>query len=362
MSTKIIVGTVAGLAVLAGGAIVAARMGTEKPEQNETTRLANVQGDAVQVEKAPVIQPRIILDEREIPETPVDGEGAGANDRNGFQRNGGQFGDRQNMMADMLARFDTDGDGELSEEERQAAREAFRADREARRQQWLLEQYDKDGDGVLSAEEEAQREADEAEREAEREARRAEAQQKALAAYDSDGDGVLSDAEKQAGRDARRDYMMQQREAMTARFDANGDGEITGDERRMIGETMRSVFGEMQFVRQFDSNGDNSITVADMPAYMDLFYASDRQADVNRDGVVDEADLADFQQRALTPPNQDLLDAMAAFNNAPPPVDGEGDFGRGRGGPGGGGFQRGGGDTRGGSQQRGGDQQGRQRE
>ncbi len=330
MSAKIIVGAVAGLGVLAGGAIIAARMGGSQADKTDAATLATIQGSAAEIDETPVERPQIILDEREIPETPVDGESSAANDRNGFQRNGGQFGDRQNMMADMIARFDKDGDGELNEEEREAAREAFRADREARRQQWLLDRYDADGDGVLSAEEEAQREADEAAREAEREARRAEAQKKALEAYDSDGDGVLSDAEKQAGRDARREYMMQQREAFTAKFDTDGDGELTGDERRVIGETMRDVFGEMRFVREFDANGDNSITMSDMPAYMDMFYAGDRQADVNRDGVVDEADLADFQLRATTPLDQSVIEAMNAFNNAPPSVDGEGDWGRGR--------------------------------
>lgn len=54
----------------------------------------------------------------------------------------------------MLEQFDTDGDGQLSEAERQAAREsgAFAGGRgrgEQRRQQ-ILEEFDADGDGQLS--------------------------------------------------------------------------------------------------------------------------------------------------------------------------------------------------------------------
>ena len=327
MSAKIVVGSIAVLGLVAGGAVIAARMGSNAQDPADTTTLATAQGQALEVDTTPAEKPKIILDERETPDTADEGTEPG--DRNGFQRNGGRFGSRDSMMANMLERFDKDGDGELSEEERQEARKAFRAEREQRRQQWLLDQYDKDGDGVLSEEEQAKLDADRAEREAERARRDAENKQRAIEAYDADGDGVLSDAEKQAGREARRDYMQEQRKAFTARFDTDGDGEITGDERMAIRETMGTVFGEMRFVRDFDANGDSQITASDMPAYMDLFYAGDRKADVNRDGVVDEADLAEFQQRVVTPVSQDILDAMAAFNNAPPPVEG-GDFRGGR--------------------------------
>jgi Ca2+-binding EF-hand superfamily protein len=345
MSAKIIVGSIAGLGLLAGGAIIAARMSADKDLDTLRSTLATAQDQTTPEVEVVIEQPTIVLDERDLP-TADDADGRG--DRRGFQRDGGRFGSRESRMADMLERFDKDGDGELNDEERQAAREAFRAEREARRQAWLLEQYDKDGDGVLNEEEQAQLDADREAREAERAKREAENKQRALEAYDADGDGELSEAEKQEGRQARREYMMGQREAFTARFDTNGDGELTGDERLGIRETMGQVFGEMRFVRSFDSNGDNLVTAADMPAYMDLFYSGSREADVNRDGVVDEADLADFQQRVLTPPNQDILDALSAFQNAPPSVDGDGGF-RGRGGGG----QRDGARTRGGTPQSG---------
>ena len=349
MSAKIIVGSVAVLGVLAGGAIIAARMGGGEELPGEDATVASVLNrEQLRTEDTPA---PIIIDERDV--TPVDagdGTGNGLNNQQGFQRDGGQFGGRQGGgMADMIARFDKDGDGQLNEEERQAAREAFRAEREERRQQWLLEQYDKDGDGVLSEAEQAQADADREAREAERALREAEMKQRALDAYDTDGDGQLSREERQTAEQVRRDYMEKQRAEFMTRFDTNGDGEVNGDERMAIRDTMGQLFEEMRFVREFDQDGDNRISAADMPAYMDMFSEGDRRADVNRDGVVDEADLADFRQRVLTPPSQDIMTAMDAWNNAPPPVDGGGDRGgfdggqRGGGGFGGGGGRRGGG-------------------
>lgn len=84
---------------------------------------------------------------------------------------------------EILEKFDKDGDGKLSKEERQAAMEARKAE--------MLKKYDKDGDGKLSKEE---REAIAADRKAE-----------FMKKYDTDGDGKLSDEEKAAARKAMGD-------------------------------------------------------------------------------------------------------------------------------------------------------------
>ena len=61
-------------------------------------------------------------------------------------------GDREDRRARLLEQFDTDGDGQLSESERSAAREAGRGrggeDFEARRAE-ILGEFDLDGDGRL---------------------------------------------------------------------------------------------------------------------------------------------------------------------------------------------------------------------
>ena len=71
-------------------------------------------------------------------------------------------------------KFDKDGDGKLSEEERAAAKEA-----------WELKKYDKDGNGKLSKKEKAAAE---------------KAKKEFMAKYDKDGDGELSKAERKAMR------------------------------------------------------------------------------------------------------------------------------------------------------------------
>ncbi|MBK1833371.1 EF-hand domain-containing protein [Roseibacillus ishigakijimensis] len=94
----------------------------------------------------------------------------------------GPRGDRapRELPAEVIAKFDTDGDGKLNEEERKAAREARRAEFEKRRAE-MLEKFDTDKDGKLSQEE-----------------RKA----AMLARFDKDGDGELSDAEKEEARKA----------------------------------------------------------------------------------------------------------------------------------------------------------------
>ncbi len=83
--------------------------------------------------------------------------------------------------------------------------------------QILLEKYDADGDGVLS----------EQEKETLREARR----QARLERFDTDGDGVLSDEEKSAARDAMKEHLAERRQHMLERFDTDGDGELSENER-----------------------------------------------------------------------------------------------------------------------------------
>ena len=80
--------------------------------------------------------------------------------------------------AEMIKKYDKDGDGKLSQEERKAAMEGRRAE--------MMKKYDKDGDGKLSQEERKASMAD----------RRAEMMKK----FDKDGDGKLSEEERAAAR------------------------------------------------------------------------------------------------------------------------------------------------------------------
>jgi EF hand len=80
---------------------------------------------------------------------------------------------------EILKKFDKDGDGTLSQAEKDAMREAMKELHKDK-----FKEFDKDGDGKLSEEE----------REAMKEARKAEWLKK----YDTDGDGKLSEEERKA--------------------------------------------------------------------------------------------------------------------------------------------------------------------
>lgn len=114
-----------------------------------------------------------------------------------------------------MAQFDADGDGQLS----QAERDALKADRDARR----------------------------AERDAERAAR--------TAKFDKDGDGKLGDDERQAMRDERLDEMMSE-------LDANGDGKLSPEEMEASGR-MQGMFAP-----NADTDGDGALSREEIDAAM----------------------------------------------------------------------------------------------
>jgi Ca2+-binding EF-hand superfamily protein len=90
---------------------------------------------------------------------------------------------------DRRAQFDTDGDGQLSDEERTAMKESMQAEREARRAEQMAK-FDTDGDGKFS--------------DAERAVMRTERMQNMVTKLDADGDGKVSQAELEARRDGKR--------------------------------------------------------------------------------------------------------------------------------------------------------------
>lgn len=112
--------------------------------------------------------------------------------------------------ADAATRFDTDGDGQLSANERQAAREARAAERPRQAARKLRaelrerrQEFDRDGDGRLNDEEFAAFDA----------ANRAAFEQRprAMQRFDQDGDGRLSDEEWAKARQAWRERMKKER-------------------------------------------------------------------------------------------------------------------------------------------------------
>jgi len=158
------------------------------------------------------------------------------------------------MHARVLEKFDTDGDGKLSPEERQAALEAAPPEVRQRieeHRQKMLEKFDADGDGQLN----------DAERAAAREAlkqRIAEEKQKFLEKWDKDGDGVLSDAEKAAAKEAFEGRIRQQfqerRQEFIKKWDTDGDGKLNDEERAAAREAIRERIKD-----HLDRNDDGKV-------------------------------------------------------------------------------------------------------
>lgn len=172
---------------------------------------------------------------------------------------------------EMIKRFDQDGDGKLSETERQAAREQGR-------QKWA-QKGDRRGPGGPDGK----------------------LRERMLKRFDQDGDGKLSDAEKVTAKKAvkkmrhkmqhrmmHRQWQPQHRphafggprgphgfrgpggpqapmrQAMLKRFDQDGDGRLSDTERgeaRKAGEAMRTRAREhhQEALSRFDADGDGKL-------------------------------------------------------------------------------------------------------
>ena len=97
----------------------------------------------------------------------------------------------------------------------------------------LLENFDVDGDGALSDEER------QTAREARRELHRERFQER-FAAADTDGDGELSREEKMAARELHRERVQERRAEIRAQFDTDNDGLLSDEERELAREWIRS--------------------------------------------------------------------------------------------------------------------------
>jgi len=240
--------------------------------------------------------------------------------RRGGRDGGGRGGDMLGRMEEMIAKYDLDGDGVLSAEERQAMRDAMRAEfmsqmdldgdgqisleeRVAATRDRILNsdwgeriasRYDADGDGVLSEDELAAMDASIMEREQERVARD-------LERYDTDGDGVLSQEEQAMQQQQRDDRQERRIQEFSAEFDEDGDGDLNADERVSAFSTMRERMEVGQFLNRYDTNKDKEIGTTEYETFLSSYEKKEPFADVTRDGEIDAEDIVafrDFVERA----------------------------------------------------------------
>ena len=187
---------------------------------------------------------------------------------------------RKDRRDEMLARLDLDGDGEISRDERRAARQ----DRfeQSERGQRLMREFDLDGDGELSADEQAAMDEHMA---AERDARRAEQ----IAEYDADGDGQLS-------RDERRTQREDTMSDLTSEFDLDGDGELNIEEQMNAMNTSRERREIDQFVNRYDADGDGAMGAGDYNSFLNDYSNGSLRADVNGDGTINTLDMTAYTE------------------------------------------------------------------
>jgi Ca2+-binding EF-hand superfamily protein len=177
---------------------------------------------------------------------------------------------RADQRSKLLKSFDANGDKRLRGEERVAALKSLKRggfapesakpeadggeDAQAalaRKARGALARYDSDGDGMIS----------EAERQAAVHRIRGGGRARRLARFDTDGDGRLDQDERQAWREARHGYDIAEKRLLRY-FDTDGDGEFSPDEQEALKDMGKQLAGIGKQIRDraMDVNGDGEIT------------------------------------------------------------------------------------------------------
>lgn len=320
MNKTALIGIVAGVGVAGTLAMVFAG-GSSTPPANLGPNSGPVSPEPVLAQPEPIA---IVTPEAQ-PEWPrgEDRRRGGRGGREGFGGPGADWNspEARQRMEEWLSR--------LSPEERAAAEKRF-----ADMQKAMLARLDRDGDGVIS---DAEREEARKEREQREAERRAEMRTRAEHVWggpvplsdrelqaagrmfmeqlsvtngeemrsmwrnaDADGDGNVTEAEQQAVR-ARFDALMNEQmtrmqQDLLSRFDADGDGALSASERDTAAEGVRADIRDAATMRAFDANRDGRIDANELQAFTNSFDAADRNADLNRDGNIDSTDFDRFIQ------------------------------------------------------------------
>ena len=105
--------------------------------------------------------------------------------------------------------------------------------------------------------------------------------------WDANGDGIVTGDEAPEPLKARFDQI-----------DANADGMLEADELRDVGRGRQgggaAAVSPITRLLQFDSNDDGLIGADEVPERMAQMFA---RFDTNRDGVIDEKELASMADR-----------------------------------------------------------------
>jgi len=202
---------------------------------------------------------------------------------------------REEFRKRMLERYDTDKDGEISDKEREAAREEGRRRWAERRQSMLKERFDANKDGKLDGEESAAMEKYNTERQARSERRR----QDYTKRWDKDGDGELSDTEQAAAREHYRSEGRARRAAFTKVWDSDGDGQLNEKERDAMRTQMRTTMEAHR--KNMDLNGDGDVSREEGREYWSKLR---KKYDADGDGNLSAEERTKMMQQEMRGPTK----------------------------------------------------------
>ena len=156
-----------------------------------------------------------------------------------------------------LERFDKDKDGKLSEEERRIARDEISkgfGQRGNKMREHMLNKFDKDGDGRLSEEERQQAHKEMRRNQGVMSGRTTKAKKRFVEQFDTDGDGKISEAEKAVAKKVIQRRMAELKKKLILKYDTDGDGKLSEEERHNAHEQEK-----LEMLDSFDSDKDGEL-------------------------------------------------------------------------------------------------------
>lgn len=205
---------------------------------------------------------------------------------------------------EMVKKYDKDGDGKLSNEERRAMWKEMME----KRQKDMLAKYDKNGDGTLDKDETARMNRTEGMAHMPKGMR-----EFTLRNFDADGDGELSEAEFEKAEQLNRKFQKVAKGWEAKVFDTDGDGNVSDEERKaqMLKWAPVAMVFKAKMDKLSDADGDGEVTgqerekfgrrmMEGMVRFLTMF---EKQADADKDGK-----LSDTEQDTMV----ELFDKEAA--------------------------------------------------
>jgi Ca2+-binding EF-hand superfamily protein len=190
---------------------------------------------------------------------------------------------------EMLKKHDKDGDGKLSDQERQAMMQDFLKVAYGQLDQLALRRYDANNNGAWDADEKAKAQ----QLQAKLKGQAQKAQQEWIMSWDKDGNGEFSAEE---ARQMRAESAKLEAEHLN-RWDMDGDGKVTGEESRLAIVTQNTE--STKRLLEMDSDGDGQVTPQEEQTYWQQIRA---KYDLDNDGKLsDDEEQRMREQETLVP-------------------------------------------------------------